>query len=100
MTDYKARREVTKKNLTTLGGIVKALMIQYPEFRSIKGKYRNRLIRYIWSEYNEDIPSESITKLHRKVLADNPELDTEDNIDNRANAETAYRDWTKECESL
>lgn len=98
MNNYKQQRENTKRRLFNLGITIKNLMETNPDFRNIKK--RNVLIRYIWNMIDQDIPSESITRLQRKILADHPELDTENNIEVRANSETAYHEFFRECESL
>jgi len=70
---------------------VRETLEENPNLRDIKKS--NDLIRYIWRNYSDDIKAESILRLARVARIENPELDTRFNIENRANAETAYRQY-------
>jgi hypothetical protein len=69
-------------------------MIDVPRFREISE--RNALIRYIWDNRNPYENAESITRLQRKIIEDNPEMDTTRNIAKRANHECAIREFINE----
>lgn len=88
--DFKTKRELIKKRLTHVGIVVKDALERYPEFREIKNI--NNLVRHIWHITNMDISCESIARAARKIRAEHPELDTEENQLERANCEVAYRE--------
>jgi len=91
MTIDQIERQEVKATLKGLQGYIYDLMIENPLFREISA--RNQLIRYVWDNHNPYENAESITRLQRKIIADNPQLDTKANITKRSNRETLYHEY-------
>lgn len=87
------KREATKRSLKDLEGHILATLEVFPRMRELENS--NDLIRWIWKVYGDNIKAESILRLARKVRAEHPELDTQSNQDERANAEVAYREYNQ-----
>ena len=90
--NYKQKREKFKKSLLNLEEKIYSTMMQHPELREIENS--NDLIRKIW-EWQPKAKADSILRLARKIRAESPELDTKNNQGERANAETAYREYNQ-----
>lgn len=81
-------REHIKKRLSHVEIVVREMLERWPEFRNTKNI--NSLVRHIWKITNMDVSCDSISRAARKIRAEHPELDSEENIAKRANTETAY----------
>ena len=88
--NFKELREVKANTLNSHQDIIKSVLWTHEDLRDIK--HTNDLVRYIWQHYG-DYSCDSITRLARKIKADIPELDSSYNQQNRANMETAYRNF-------
>ncbi len=90
--NFQELREVKINTLKSLQDIIKSVLWTHEELRDIK--HTNALVRHIWKHYG-DYSCDSITRLARKIKAENPELDSSFNELNRANMETAYHDYLR-----
>ena len=77
-----------KEKLNTLEYKIRDSFEVNPDLINLKNI--NDLVRYIWDYYDMDISCESIARVARTIRADG--LDTEENQEIRANAETAYHE--------
>lgn len=88
--DFKTKREAIKRSLRAVEGLIHYALQDHPSMRELKNS--NELIRFMWNTYSMNIKAESILRAARKIRAEHPELDTEENQLERANCEVAYRE--------
>jgi hypothetical protein len=92
--NYKEKREFHKKKLKDVEWKIKCILLTHPHLRELE--YQNNLIRFVWEEIGE-VKAGSILTLARKILRENPEMDTKRNKEERANAETAHKEYAREA---
>ena len=90
MSIYQAKRQVHQDGLNTLYKLILNTMFENQGLRKLK---TNDLIRHIWKVTGVDWAASSIIRLANQVRRDYPDLDTEENQEERANSETSYHEW-------
>lgn len=94
--DYLQRRKLAKIKMGATERLVEQVLSDHPEYRNLGHDkngchYINKLIRYIW-KFHGDLNARSIIRFYTEAMKRHPEWDTEHNIENRANAETAFHE--------
>ncbi|MFX1536785.1 MAG: hypothetical protein ACFFDI_21415 [Promethearchaeota archaeon] len=87
---FAEQREQKKKRLGRLEAMVRHVFDFFPHL--IELKHQNELIKKMWFWHGDGIPAGSILRIARKLRASG-EYDTEQNIKDRSNLETAHHDY-------
>lgn len=95
--DYRKKRSDAKQGMSEVERVVTEVLKNKPAFRNLgndsNGRpYINRMLRYIWNNYRKDYNARSIIRFYVEVMKNHPEWDTDHNVNERANAQTAYKE--------